>query len=77
MTFLLIRDNFVGVKRIFGSIEAESAEKAAADPRVGFNIKERRGELYLLETPSNGTMYQDDWLLQEVKPLTERPKELK
>ncbi len=76
MLFILIKENCVGAKHVFGFIEAESVEKAAADPKVGLSIKERRGELYLLKTPSHGVVIPDEWFLQEVGPLMERPKEL-
>ncbi len=85
MTFILLRQNDCGTLTLHGTVRAKSPEAAAANPKVGLHIKSSEDingrKRYRLMSPPNktGSAYrgQIQWFLEEVKPLIERPEELK
>lgn len=77
MTFLLCSHNHsINHQRTFGFIEAESPEKAAADPRVNSDILGTMGGgmQYILKESGQEPLTQ--WYLEEIKPLAERPPQM-
>lgn len=77
MTFLFCKyDYSLRQQTIFGFIEAKSAKEAAKDPRVNLEIvgSTANGKQHILQTKKVDRKIR--WFLEEVYPLTERPKEL-